>query len=92
MVQVIENCVHFTMNYESRELQCRVSNRALLGTSFINSESVTTEDILGGFATNRDRIEKIAKEKFRRGDIWLGGVWVTSRDVAEDLSRIDRHF
>ncbi|WP_416966425.1 DUF1488 family protein [Streptomyces sp. Agncl-13] len=91
--EIIGNCVHFRMSYVAHELQCRVSNQALLKMMyFAENDPIVSEVLLKNFSANRAQIERIAIEKFKRGDRWLGGVWVTLHDVTEDLLRAKRHF
>lgn len=92
MPEIIGNCVHFRVGYGAQELQCRVSNQALRRVSFAENDPITSEALLKSFTANRAQIERIAIEKFKRGDRWLGGVWVTLHDVTEDLLRAKRHF
>lgn len=77
---LIGSCIYFKLLTHAGRVDCRVSVSALLRRERIQSIP-SLEWLLHVFDQHRAEIENVALQKFQQGNRWLGGSWITDRDL-----------
>ncbi|MBI3700837.1 MAG: DUF1488 family protein [Afipia sp.] len=77
---LIGSCIYFQLLTQTGLIGSRVSISALLRRERIQSIP-SLEWLLYIFDQHRAEIENVALQKFQQGNRWLGGSWVTDRDL-----------
>ena len=81
--------VYFFTECDGRRERCRVSGIALLDTEQIVEGELSADDFVHLFERHRDEIERIAKDKIRRGDRSFGGIFVMTCDLNGEAQSAD---